>query len=122
MLEGIQRRIAESGMKSGCFIVIGALSSAVFGIYRGGEYTQIRTNGPLEIAACMGNLAMNEAREVVIHGHIVVSNEQGEASGGHLMKGCVVEPTAELMFLEATGINLIRSYDEKTKLNLLKLT
>jgi predicted DNA-binding protein with PD1-like motif len=50
-----------------------------------------------------------------------VSNEKGEAFGGHLMKGSHVGPTAELMILEASGMVLQRALDEKTKLKLLKL-
>jgi predicted DNA-binding protein with PD1-like motif len=50
-----------------------------------------------------------------------VSNEKGEAFGGHLMKGSHVGPTAELMMLEASDMILQRALDEKTKLKLLKL-
>jgi predicted DNA-binding protein with PD1-like motif len=37
------------------------------------------------------------------------------------MKGCHVGPTAELVVIEAIGVNLQRIFDEKTKLRLLKL-
>ncbi|MGB8779586.1 MAG: DUF296 domain-containing protein, partial [Candidatus Bathyarchaeia archaeon] len=57
----------------------------------------------------------------IVHAHIVVSNENGEAYGGHLMKGCRVGPTAELVVVEAASVHLRRRYDEKTKLKLLKL-
>jgi predicted DNA-binding protein with PD1-like motif len=122
LLIGIQERVIQSGMKSGFFMTIGALSSAVFGLYHAGQYKEIKADGPLEIAACMGDVAVNEASEVVVHAHLVVSNEKGEASGGHLMKGCAIDPTAELIVIEALDISLVRAYDEKTKLNLLKLT
>ncbi len=122
LLVGIQERMSRAGVKAGFLMVIGALKSAVFGLYHAGEYKHITADGPLEIAACMGNVAVNGATEVVIHAHIVVSNEKGEALGGHLMKGCIVDPTAELIVVEALDINLVRAYDEKTKLNLLKLT
>ncbi len=122
LLVGIQERMNRAGVKAGFFMVIGALKNAIFGLYHAGEYKHITANGPLEIAACMGNVAVSEASEVVVHGHIVISNEKGEALGGHLMKGCIVDPTAELIVVEVLDINLVRAYDEKTKLNLLKLT
>jgi predicted DNA-binding protein with PD1-like motif len=70
----------------------------------------------------MGNIAVDEKGETIIHAHIVVSNEKGEAFGGHLMKDCLVGPTAELVIIEATGVNLQRALDQKTKLKLLKLS
>jgi predicted DNA-binding protein with PD1-like motif len=121
LLVGMQERIARSGMNAGFFMAIGALRNAVLGLYHTGKYKQIEADGPLEIAACMGNVALNEASEIVVHAHVVVSNKKGEALGGHLMRGCIVDPTAELIVLEALDIKLVRAYDEKTKLNLLKL-
>jgi hypothetical protein len=66
----------------------------------------------------MGNIAVDEKGEVMIHAHVVVSNEKGEAFGGHLMKRSHVGATAELVMIEAVGVNLQRIFDEKTKLKL----
>jgi predicted DNA-binding protein with PD1-like motif len=77
--------------------------------------------GPLEIASCMGNIALDEEGRTVVHAHLVVSNEKGQAFGGHLMKDCHVGATAELVIGEAVGVDLRRIFDEKTKLKLLKL-
>jgi len=122
LLVGIQERMNRSGVKAGYFMAIGALKSAVLGLYHAGEYKYIRVNGPLELASCMGNVAINESGETVIHAHVVVSDEKGAAFGGHLMKECIVSPTAELTVAEALDVNLVRAFDDKTKLNLLKLT
>ena len=62
------------------------MKHAVLGYYKEGKYETIRLEGPLEIASCTGNVAVDEKGEVVIHAHVVVSNEKGEAFGGHLMK------------------------------------
>jgi predicted DNA-binding protein with PD1-like motif len=70
----------------------------------------------------MGNVALDEKGEVVVHAHVVVTNEKSEAFGGHLMKDSPVGATAELVIIEATEINMQRIFDEKTKLRLLKLT
>jgi len=74
----------------------------------------------LEIASCSGNIAVDEKDNVVIHAHIVVSNEKGQAFGGHLMEGSRVGVTAELMIVEGLGLHLVRSLDEKTNLKLLR--
>jgi len=121
LAEAVKKRIEESDVKAGVFILIGSLKKAVLGYYKEGEYKPIELDGPLEIASCMGNIAVNEKDEIIVHRHIVVSNEKSEAFGGHLMKGSVVGATAELVIVEAVGVKLQRVFDEKTKLNLLKL-
>jgi len=121
LAEAIKRRVEESGIKTGIFVLIGSLKEVVLGYYEEGEYKTIRLDGPLEIASCMGNIAVDEKGEVIIHTHIVVSNEKCEAFGGHLMKDSHVWATAELVIIEVVGVNLQRSFDEKTKLNLWML-
>jgi hypothetical protein len=121
LVEAIKKRAEESRLKAGIFISIGSLKEATLGYYKEGEYKYIQLDGPLEIASCMGNIAVDEKGEVIIHAHVVVSNEKGEAFGGHLMKGSHVGATAELVIIEAVDVNLQRVFDEKTKLKLLKL-
>ena len=121
LFESIKNRAETSGIRAGFFILLGTVRHAVLGFYRDGEYETIRLEGPLEVASCIGNVAIDERNEVVIHAHVVVSNENGEAFGGHLMKGSEVGATAELMMVEAAGVEAQRIYDEKTKLKLWKL-
>ena len=121
LAEAVKKRVEESDVKAGVFILIGTLKKAVLGYYKEGEYKPIELDGPLEIASCMGNIAVNEKDEIIVHPHIVVSNGKSEAFGGHLMKGSLVGATAELVIVEAVEVKLRRAFDEKTKLNLLKL-
>jgi len=121
LAEAVKKRVEESGIKAGIFILIGSLKKAILGYYKEGQYKSIELGGPLEIASCMGNIAVNEKGEIVIHSHIVVSNEKGKALGGHLMKGSPVGATAELVIVEGARVNLQRTFDEKTRLNLWKL-
>ena len=121
LAEAVKKRVEESDVKAGVFILIGSLKRAVLGYYKEGEYKLMELDGPLEIASCMGNIAVKEKDEIVVHPHIVVSNEKSEAFGGHLMKGSFVGATAELVIVEGVGVELRRAFDEKTKLNLLKL-
>jgi predicted DNA-binding protein with PD1-like motif len=121
VLEGIKKCADESGIRAGAILVIGTLNDAVLGYYRNKEYRYIYLNTPLEIASCIGNITVDDKGEVLVHAHIVVSDENGQAFGGHLMKGCHVGATAELVIIEGKGVNLQRIFDEKTKLNILKL-
>jgi hypothetical protein len=119
--ESVKKNAEDNGVKAGIFMLIGALKCAELGCYKKGEYVTTRLDGPLEVASCMGNIAIDEKGERIVHAHIVVSNDNGKAYGGHLMKGCLVGPTAELVVVEAAGVDLQRRYDEKTRLKLLKL-
>jgi predicted DNA-binding protein with PD1-like motif len=121
LAEAIKKRVEESGIKAGVFVLIGSLKKAIIGYYKEGQYNSIELGGPLEIASCMGNIAVDEKGEIMIHAHIVVANEKGEAFGGHLMKGSPVGATAELVIIEGVGVNLQRAFDERTRLNLWKL-
>lgn len=121
LAEAIKERVEKSHVKAGVIIAIGSLKRATLGYYKEGEYKYIRLDGPLEIASCMGNIAVDENGNVVVHAHVVVTNEKGEAFGGHLMKDSPVGATAELTIIEGEGINLRRVLDEKTKLRLLDL-
>lgn len=121
LLETIKKSAEENGIRAAAFSLIGALSSVVLGCYKNGEYIHTRLDGPLEIASCIGNIALDDKGEVVVHSHLVVSNEKAEAFGGHLMNGSHVGPTVELMLFEADDADLRRAFDDKTKLKLLKL-
>jgi len=121
LFEFIRKRAEEGGVKAGVLFAIGSLKHVVLGYYKDGEYKNVRLEGPLEIASCMGNVAADEKGDPVIHAHIVVSNENGEAFGGHLMKGSEVGVTAELVIVQCEGVNLQRIFDERTKLKLWKL-
>ncbi|PIU59374.1 DNA-binding protein [Candidatus Bathyarchaeota archaeon CG07_land_8_20_14_0_80_47_9] len=122
LAEAVKKRIEESNVRAGMFMLIGSLKDAVLGYYRDGKYDYVRLEGPLEIASCMGNVAVDEKGDTVIHAHVVLSNEKCEAFGGHLAKGSHVGATAELVIIEGLNVNLVRSPDEKTRLNLLRLS
>lgn len=122
LAESVRKQAETNGIKAGVFILIGTVKHAVLGYYKEGKYETIRLEGPLEMASCMGNVAVDEKGEVVIHAHVVVSNSKGEAFGGHVMKGSRVGATAELVMIEAVGVEVQRVFDEKTKLKLWKLS
>jgi predicted DNA-binding protein with PD1-like motif len=122
LAESIKKHAEANGIRAGSFILIGSLKSVALGFYAEGKYQTIHLKGPMEIASCTGNVAVDEKGEIVIHAHIVVSNERCEAFGGHLTKGCEVGATAELVMIEAVGAEVQRAFDEKTNLKLWKLS
>lgn len=120
LAEAVRLRAEKANVKAGGFILIGTLNNVVLGFYEKGEYKLIPLDGPLEIASCAGNIALDEKGATVVHAHIIVSDDKGQAFGGHLMKESHVGATAELMLIEAVDINLQRAFDQKTKLKLLR--
>lgn len=105
---------------AGFFFLIGTLKKARMGFFRDGEYETIEMNQPLEIVSCLGNVSIKE-NKVFAHAHIAVSDDRGHIFGGHVMPGCIIGATGELVLVEAEGIKLLRKFDEKIKLYLWSL-
>ena len=120
LLEGLTTIAKKFGIKGGALNVIGAMSHCNLGFFDGKGYTDIQREGDLEIASCMGNIAQKEDGETMIHAHIVVADQQGNCTGGHLMQGSIVRGTAEAMItVFKKGLN--RKKDPDIRLVLLDL-
>lgn len=121
LLEAIASIARQNDLDSGFFFLIGTLKKAVLGFYKDGRYLPIEKAGPLEIASCMGNISTKEKSDLVVHGHIVVSDVNGNAFGGHILPGCLVDVTAELVLVKVEGGILRREFNKQRKLYLLSL-
>jgi len=117
LLETIASTSKQAKISNGFFTLIGTLKRAKIGFYREGNYEPIEVAGPLEIVSCLGNVSLKE-RAPIVHAHIIVSDEKGQTFGGHVLPGCLISVTGELMLVEAVGMRLEKKFDEKTKLNL----
>jgi len=117
LLEVVASASKQTKISTGFFTLIGTLKRAKMGFYREGKYEPIEIAGPLEVISCTGNVTLKE-KAPIIHAHIVVSDEKGQAFGGHVLPGCLISVTGELMLVEAMGMKLEKRFDEKTKLNL----
>ena len=121
LLASIRAAAEEAGVRAGVLMCIGGLSRARLGFYVGsGRYEAIELEGPLELVACMGNLALGPEGELVVHAHACVADRSGHAYGGHVLDGCLVDPTGELAIAELSGADLRRELDRETSLKLLR--
>lgn len=120
LLETVTKVAEHAGVSAGFFFLIGTLKKANLGFLREGKYETKEMVAPLEIVSCSGNVSIKEEK-IFAHAHIVVSDEKGNAYGGHVMSRCLVGVTGELVLVEATGIRMSRIFDEKTKLFLLSV-
>ncbi len=119
-MESINSAAKKSKIDTGVFSLIGAVKHAVVGLYRNGKYETIHLEGPLEITSCIGNISLKEGAPFA-HAHVTLSNEKAEVKGGHVMPGCIIGATGELMLIEAKDLHLKRKLDERTNLFLLSM-
>ena len=59
--------------------------------------------GHFEIVGLTGTLSKNGS-----HMHISISDSTGKTIGGHLLKGCIVYTTAEIILQSTTELNFKR--------------
>jgi uncharacterized protein len=65
--------------------------------------------GPWEIVSLVGTLCQSG-----LHLHIALANAQGEVRGGHLMPGCLIHTTAEIVLGEGESSRFVRVLDLQT--------
>ena len=106
--EFIQQHSLRAGWVAGC---TGSLTNVALR-YAGQEATTLLT-GTWEVIALNGTLELTGE-----HLHLSVSDPQGAMLGGHMMPGCTVRTTLELVIGELTGLAfsrqpcLLSGYDE----------
>ena len=66
-------------------------------------------SGPLEIVSLTGTLSSEG-----VHMHISVSDDEGRVWGGHLLEGCLIHTTAEIVLLELVELEFKREMDDST--------
>ena len=71
----------------------------------------------LEIVSLTGTVS-----EKRCHLHISFSREDLSVIGGHLMPGCIVNTTAEVVLSELDGVSFGKVYDPETGYNELEIT
>lgn len=121
VLESIEAVAREHSVRSGQLSLIGAVSKAKLGYFHteAVEYRDFTVDEDVEVVSCIGDISTHNGN-LVVHAHMIVADEAGKCWGGHLMAGCEVSVTIELVIIE-TEIELIRKRDDVTGLNLLHI-
>ena len=97
------RRIAAGTVVSGVGCVTRARVRDASGV------TVRELDEPLEIVSLMGTLSVART-----HLHIALAREDLTVLGGHLMEGCIVNTTAEVVLLELDGVRFGAEWDGET--------
>lgn len=110
----------EKSIKLGKISAIGAVNEAEIGIFDPlkKEYHSNIIKGTFEILSITGNITSNKDQSY-LHMHIMLSDNEYNAFGGHLDKA-VVSATCEVIIEEFEG-KLNRHFDEYTGLNLIEI-
>ena len=113
--------LEAQGIEGGFFQGIGAFSSAEVGYFDFGGKTYLRIPVPeqVEVLSLLGNVAVGEEGNLVLHTHVVLGKSDGQTLGGHLFEG-VVKPTLEVVLIPF-GERIRRRKDSASGLQLLAL-
>jgi len=120
LLGTITQTAEKAKVSAGFFFLIGTLKRTKMGFFREGRYETVDMSQQLEILSCIGNVSVKE-NKIFAHAHLTVSDDKGRVFGGHVMPGCIIAATGELVLIEAVGIKLLRKFEERTKLYLWSL-
>jgi hypothetical protein len=114
--EEIEEFAAREGIESAWFNAMGAVQDAELWYYDQGdtEYQSVTFDEPLEVAACVGNVALLDG-DPFAHTHAVLSRPSGQAVAGHLNAATVF---AGEVYLRSFEEPLAREHDETTDLDL----
>lgn len=94
---------------------VGSLAKVSF--RKGYNQMLVSLEGPFEIVSLVGTLSKGG-----IHLHAAVSDEHFQVRGGHIVVGCTVKSTAEIVVIELEEYQLTRSKDEISGYKELRIT
>jgi len=110
--EALQRLTGEHALRAGCVLsCVGSLTSARLRMPGAiGDPDVFETfAGPMEIVSLTGTLCPDG-----LHVHISLARQDGSVVGGHMVRGCIVNTTAELVIGELEDVAFSRPIDPAT--------
>ena len=118
LLKGTTELVQRENIRLGRIQAIGATTHAVVAFYDQTlrSFLPLEFPGGLEILSCLGNVSMRDGKPFV-HIHLVLSDRDGRAFGGHLLEGTRLF-ASEMVIDEYEGDELNRTFDETTGLHL----
>lgn len=112
----LSRFVQENGLRAAFVMTcVGSLRQAALRLANRSETTLYEDK--FEIVALVGTLDAGG-----YHLHISLSDGQGRTMGGHLMEGCLIYTTAEIVIGEADHLLFSRSFDPETGYPELEVT
>lgn len=104
----IEKLVKTRHIRAGFILTaVGSLRSAVIRLADQKEATTFA--GKFEIVSLVGTMGPDG-----VHLHISIADNTGKTIGGHLVDGCVIYTTAEIVIGDARGLTFSRMQDEET--------
>ena len=116
---GLERLTRDHALRAGCILTcVGSLSRAHLRMPGApGEAERfLSLEEPLEIVSLAGTLGPDGP-----HLHIGLSRRDGACIGGHLVEGCIIATTAELVIGDLPDVEFRRPLDPATGYNELSV-
>jgi len=106
--DAIERLAHEHHVEAGCVMsAVGSLGTAALRL--AGAETFAKFTGPFEIVSLSGTLSPSG-----VHLHLSIAGADGHAVGGHLVHGCIVHTTVEVVVADLAGMRFARMPDATT--------
>jgi predicted DNA-binding protein with PD1-like motif len=102
LLDEIERFVAGKKIGAGCVLCsVGSLSHAILRLANRNHTSEYEST--FEIVSLTGTVSTNGS-----HLHLSISDGEGKTIGGHLMSGCKIYTTAEIVLAVFEGITYKR--------------
>jgi predicted DNA-binding protein with PD1-like motif len=108
-LRGVLETALTDTKRGAGFVVCGIGSLSVARLRLAGAHNPLLLEGDMEILTLAGSLSLNGA-----HLHMSVADADGRVWGGHVLAGCIVRTTAELMLALLPECHFRREVDPAT--------
>jgi predicted DNA-binding protein with PD1-like motif len=107
-LKSVFKELQARGCQAACVIsAVGSLSRAELRLAAQAQASVL--DGPLELITLSGTLSPDG-----LHLHASVADARGRMRGGHVMPGCSVRTTAEIVLALLPGWAFSRAHDART--------
>ncbi len=106
LYDEIESFVAARNIEAGCVLSsVGSLTHATLRLANRSNYAEY--DGHFEIVSLNGTVSMNGS-----HLHISISDSDGKTIGGHLVSGCKIYTTAEIVIAEFDDVVYKREFAE----------
>ena len=106
--QALNTLVVQQGIEAAAVVTcVGSLRKAVLRYANQPAGTPLE--GPFEIVSLTGTYSRHGS-----HAHISISDGQGQTLGGHLMDGCLIYTTAEIVLAVVENTLFLRKLDTET--------
>jgi len=98
LFDSIEEYVRANHIEAGCVLSsVGSLTHATLRLANRGYYNEYE--GHFEIVSMTGTVSIHGS-----HLHVAISDGDGVTTGGHLVSGCKIYTTAEIVLLELDDV------------------